>query len=96
MLWVIGQLGYNGTKIIDSLKQHAFNTSIGTVLRAFCSGVAAFVTNPKYLQVPGTKESVEGGLQMQDATTNDKGTNWTGLQKDSELSLGTTGLGLKV
>ena len=32
VLWIIGQLGYNGTKIIDSLKQHAFNTSIGTIL----------------------------------------------------------------
>ena len=95
MLWVIGQLGYNGTKIIDSLKQCAFNTSIGTVLQAFCCGVAVFITNPKYSQVPRAKENVKGGLQRQEATIDDKGADWIGLQKDYELSLGPAGLGLK-
>ena len=57
------QLRYNGTKIIKSLKLKAFKTSITTVLRAFCYGVATFVPNPKYSQVLGPKEDVEEGLQ---------------------------------
>ena len=50
-----------------------FNTSIGTVLQAFCCGVAAFVTNPKYLQVPGAKDDVKEGLQRQETTAGDMG-----------------------
>ena len=65
--YLIGQLWYNGTKVIQSLKLWAFKTSITTVLRAFCCGVATFVINPKYSQIPGTKENVEEGLQGPEA-----------------------------
>ena len=88
VLWIVGQLGYNGTKIIDSLKQHAFNTGIGTILRAFCCGVAVFITNPKYSQVPRAKDDVEEGLQRQEATAGDKGADWARLKQGSELMHG--------
>ena len=67
VFWVIGQLWYNGTKIIDSLKKRAFKTGIGTILRAFCCGIAAFMTSPKYSQVPGTQGDPVGRLQGQGA-----------------------------
>ena len=73
VLWVIGQLWYNGKKIADFLKQWAFNTSIGTILRAFCCGVAAFVMNPKYSQFPIAKDDVEEGLERQETTVDDIG-----------------------
>ena len=95
VLWVIGQLGYNRMKINGSLKQRAFNTGMGTILRAFCCGVAMFVTKPKYSQVPEDKENIEGRLQGQEAADDDKGADQTGLQKDSELSLGPASLRLK-
>ena len=67
VLWVIGKLWYNDMKIINSLKQQAFNIGIGIILRAFVCGVAAFVTNPKYSQVLGSRDVVEERLQGQEA-----------------------------
>ena len=63
VLWVLGQLGYNGTQIINALKEHAFKMGLGTILRAFCCGIAAFVTNPKYTDVPGRHVNPTGRLQ---------------------------------
>ena len=47
VLWVLGQLGYNGTQIISALKERAFKMGLSTILRAFCYGIVAFMTNPK-------------------------------------------------
>ena len=63
--WVFRQLWYNGTKIIDSLKKRAFKTSVGTILRAFCCGIAAFMTSTKDSQTPETQADTTGGLQGQ-------------------------------
>ena len=52
--WIVSQLWY-----IRYLKQRAFNTGLGTILRAFCYGIAAFITNPKYSQMPETKDEIE-------------------------------------
>ena len=71
VLWVLGQLGYNGTQIINALKEHAFKMGLGTILRAFCCGIAAFMTNPKYTDVPGHHVNPTGRLQWQDSTAND-------------------------
>ena len=54
VLWVLGQLGYNGTQIINALKERAYKMGLATILRAFCCGIAAFMTNPKYADVPGS------------------------------------------
>ena len=32
VFWVLGQLWYNGTKIIDSLKKRAFKMGVDTIL----------------------------------------------------------------
>ena len=53
VLWVLGQLGYNGTQIISSLKNQAYKLGLATILRAFCCGITAFITNPKYADMPG-------------------------------------------
>ena len=73
MLWVVSQLYYNSTKIIESLKQRAFNTDISTVLCAFCCRVAAFVINSKYLHVPRANVDVKEGLQRQETSAGDMG-----------------------
>ena len=57
--YIIGQLWYNGTKIIQSLKLDIFKTSITTILSAFCCRVAAFVVNPKYSHVSRQQEDLE-------------------------------------
>ena len=57
--WIVSQLWYNGTKIIQSLKQRAFHTCLGTILRAFCCGIATFITNPKYSPVLEAREYME-------------------------------------
>ena len=71
VLWVLGQLGYNGTQIINALKECAFKMGLATILRAFCCGIAAFMTNPKYTDVPGSHVNPTGRLQQQDSTAND-------------------------
>ena len=65
--WVLGQLWYNGTKIIESLKKKAFKTGVGTILRAFCCGITTFMTSTKYSQALGTQADPVGGLQGQGA-----------------------------
>ena len=52
VLWVLSQLGYNGTQIVKALKDQAYKLGIATILRAFCCGIAAFILNPKYDNVP--------------------------------------------
>ena len=89
-LWVLGHILYNGTQIIQSLKQRAFVTTVGTVLRAFCCGVAAFVTDPKYSQVPGLR-TVEDGWE---GTSDDNArmgepsmkASWSSTRKDEGLA----------
>ena len=85
VLWVIGQLWYNGMKIIDSLKQRAFNTGMGTILRAVCCGIAVFVTNPKYLQVPGTGDNIEERLLEQEIAAVDIETIWIKLTQEDNV-----------
>ena len=76
--WIVSQLWYNGTKIIWSLKQRAFYTVLGTILQAFCSGIATFITNPKYSPVPEAREDMER-LQEQDVDSDDIGSMWIRL-----------------
>ena len=90
VFWVIGQLWYNGTKIIDSSKQRAFNTSMGTILRAFCCRIAMFVTNPKYSQVPGTREDIKEKLQEQEIAADNIGTIWITLTQGDNVMQGPT------
>ena len=71
IFWVLGQLGYNGTQIINALKERAFKTGLGTILRAFCCGITAFVTKTKYSDVPGRHVNPTGRLQQQDSTIDD-------------------------
>ena len=52
VLWVLGQLGYNETQIVKALKEQAYKLGLATILRAFCCGIAAFITHPKYADVP--------------------------------------------
>ena len=68
VLWVLGQLGYNRTQIINALKEHTFKIGLATILHAFCCGIAAFVKNPKYTDVPGSHVNPTGRLQWQDST----------------------------
>ena len=48
VLGVLGQLAYNGTKIIEALKGQAYQLGLATILRAFCCGIAAFILKAKY------------------------------------------------
>ena len=61
--YLIGQLWYNGSKIIKSLKIREFQPNLTAILRAFCCGIAAFVVSPKYSQVIRQQEDVEEGRQ---------------------------------
>ena len=45
---ILGQLCYNGTKILEALKGQAFKLGIAAILRAFCCGIASFITKEKY------------------------------------------------
>ena len=78
VFWIIGQLWYKGMKINRALKQRAFDTGRGTILRAFCCGITAFITNPKYSQVSETRDDVEG-LQEQEIAADDIGAIWIKL-----------------
>ena len=40
---------------------------LGTILRAFCCGVAAFIINPKYSHMPGNQGGPVGRFQEQEA-----------------------------
>ena len=48
LAWILGQLAYNGSKILDALKGQAFQLGIATILRAFCCGIVAFILKAKY------------------------------------------------
>ena len=48
VLWVLSQLGYNGTQIVKALKDQAYSLGLAMILRAFCCGIAAFILKPKY------------------------------------------------
>ena len=52
VLWVLSQLGYNGTQIVKALKDQAYKLGLATILRAFCCGITAFIINPKYADMP--------------------------------------------
>ena len=61
--YLIGQLWYNGSKIIKSLKIWKLPPNLTALLRAFCCGIAAFVVSPKYSQVIWQQEDMEEGRQ---------------------------------
>ena len=86
-LWVLGQILYNGTQIVQSLKQRAFAT---TVLCAFCCGVLAFVTDPKYSQVLGLRTVEEGCEGTSDIKAKmgepSMETSWSTTRKGEELA----------
>ena len=48
LVWILGQVSYNGSKILDAPKGQAFKLGIATILRAFCCGIAAFIVKAKY------------------------------------------------
>ena len=48
VLWVLSQLGYNGSQIVKALKKQAYQLGLATILRAFCCGIAAFILKSKY------------------------------------------------
>ena len=52
LFWVLSQLGYNGTQIVKVLNDQAYKLGLATILRAFCCGIAAFILNPKYDDMP--------------------------------------------
>ena len=47
----IGQLGYNGSKIVTALKTQSYQLGLATIIRAFCCGIAAFLLKSKYDKV---------------------------------------------
>ena len=51
VLWAIGQLGYNGSKIVTALKTQSYQLGLATIIRAFCCGIAAFLLKSKYDKV---------------------------------------------
>ena len=63
IIYLAGQLWYNGSKIIQSLKIREFQPTFTAMLRAFCCGVALFVISPKYSQAIRQQEDVEGRCQ---------------------------------
>ena len=60
--YIIGQLWYNGTEIVQSLKLRDFHPNLTAILRAFCCRVATFVVSPKYAQVIRQQKDLEEGL----------------------------------
>ena len=69
------------------MKQRAFDTGLGTILRAFCCGIAAFITNPKYSQVPETRDDIER-LQEQEIAADDIGAIWIKLTQGDSVMQG--------
>ena len=63
IIYLVGQLWYNGSKIIQSLKIREFQPTFTAILRAFCCGIASFVVSSKYSQAIHQQEDVEGGRQ---------------------------------
>ena len=89
--WIVSQLWYNGTKIILSLEQQAFHTSLGTILCAFCCGIATFIINPKYAPVPEAREDLER-LQEQDVNPANIEPTWIRLTQGDSMMEGPTSL----
>ena len=87
--WIIGQLWYNGTTILNALRQRAFKTRLGTILRAFCCGIATFITNPKYSRMSDTRDDVER-LQEQEIVADDIGAIWIKLTQTDSVMEGPT------
>ena len=76
ILWAIGQLGYNGSKIVMALKTQSYQLGLATIIRAFCCGIAAFLLKSKYDKVlvtygrkppgPDSDKDVEAGDSQDD------------------------------
>ena len=63
IIYLVGQLWYNGSKIIQSLKIREFQPTFTAILQAFCCGIASFVVSSKYSQAIQQQKDVEGGHQ---------------------------------
>ena len=86
VLWVLGQLGYNGTQIVKALKDQAYKLGLATILRAFCCGIAAFITNPKYADVLVGQGNQVNRLPRQDSTLDvESARSWEGPHGHSGL-----------
>ena len=48
VIGILGQVCYNGSKILEALKGQAFQLGIAAILRAFCCGIAPFLIKEKY------------------------------------------------
>ena len=89
VLWAIGQLGYNGSKIVTALKTQSYQLGLATIIRAFCCGIAAFLLKSKYDKVlvtygrkpsgPDSDRDVETG----DSPDDQQDEGWT-LHSDDE------------
>ena len=89
ILWAIGQLGYNGSKIVTALKTQSYQLGLATIIRAFCCGIAAFLLKSKYNKVlvtygwkpsgPDSERDVETG----DSSDDQQDEGWT-LHSDDE------------
>ena len=83
VLWVLIQLGYNGTQIVKALKDQAYKLSLARILQAFCCGIAAFIINPKYANVPVNQVQ---RLPRQDSARDvESAHSWEGLHGDTGL-----------
>ena len=63
IIYLVGQLWYNGCNLIQSLKIREFQPTFTAILQAFCCGIASFVVSFKYSQAIRQHEDVEGGCQ---------------------------------
>ena len=90
MCWIVCQLWYNGSRIIRSLEQHA---SLGTLLRAFCCGIATFIINPKYTPVSEAREDQER-LQEQDIDVTNIEPAWMRLTQGGNFMEGPASMGM--
>ena len=89
VLWAIGQLGYNGSKIVTALKTQSYQLGLATIIRAFCCGIAAFLLKSKYdkvLVTYGQKPSVpdsDRDVETGDSQDDQQDEGWT-LHSDDE------------
>ena len=85
VLWAIGQLGYNGSKIVTALKTQSYQLGLATIIRAFCCGIAAFLLKSKYDKVLVTYgRKPPGPNSDKDVETGDsQNVGWT-LHSDDE------------
>ena len=76
VLWVLSQLGYNGTQIVEVLKEQTYKLGLATILRAFCCGIMVFILKSKYDNVlvthaqrpsrPGSAKDVEAAIPQEE------------------------------